>query len=58
MRYQAMIYNAVVQVVSLYRSESWLIMDETMKVLEGFHHIVARRILGKMDRSVGEEGWE
>ena len=33
-------------------------MDVIMKVLEGFHNRIARRIAGKTARKVGEEGWE
>ena len=44
--------------VLLYRSNIWVIMDEIMKVLEVFHHWTARRITGKTDRCIGEEGWE
>ena len=29
-----------------------------LKVLEGFHHRVARRISGMSDKQVGEWGWE
>ena len=29
-----------------------------MKVLEVFHHRIARKITGKTDRRIGEEGWE
>ena len=42
----------------LYRSESWVFTDAIMKVLEGFHHWIARRITGKTAWRVGEEVWE
>ena len=41
----------------MYGSESWVITDLMMKVLEGFHHHVYHRIVGKMARSVRAEGW-
>ena len=44
----AMMYKAVVQTVLLYGSESWVIMNAMMKVLEGFHHQIASRIVGIM----------
>ena len=34
----AMMYKAVVHKVLIYMSESWVVMDVMMKVLEGFHH--------------------
>ena len=42
----------------LYGSESWVVTDAMMKVLEGFHHRIDRRITGKTARCVREEGWE
>ena len=47
-------YKEVVQAVQLYWSESWVIMDYMMKVMEGFHHHIAWRILGKISWSIGE----
>ena len=54
----AMMYKVVVQMVLFYRSESWVIEDAMVKVFEGFHNKIARRIVGNMDQHVGEEGWE
>ena len=42
----------------IYGRYSWVIMEEMMKVLEGFHHQIMRRITGKTACRVGEEGWE
>ena len=39
-----MMYKTVVQMVLIYVSESWVITDEMMKVLERFHHQIYRRI--------------
>ena len=43
---QAMMYKALVQTVLIYESETWVVMDEMLKVLEGFHHQVAWSITG------------
>ena len=39
-----------------YRSESWVVTEEMMKVLEGFNHCVSRRTAEKTSWSVGGEG--
>ena len=44
--------------VLLYRRNIWVITDEMMKVLEVFHHRTSRRITGKTDRRIGDEGWD
>ena len=36
-----MMYKSVVQMVLIYGSDSLLMMDAILKVLEGFHHRVA-----------------
>ena len=41
-----MFYKAVVQSVLLYGSESWVVAPAVLKVLEGFHHRVARKLSG------------
>jgi hypothetical protein len=51
-----MFYKAVVQAVLLYGCETWVVTPAMMRVLEGFHHKVARRISGKMARLTGT-GW-
>ena len=51
-----MLYKVVFHTVLLYRSESWMIMGELMKVMEAFHHRIARRIIGKKVWRVREEG--
>ena len=45
-RERGIIYKAVAQSVLLYRSESWLVMGEMLKILEGFHHWAAKSITG------------
>ena len=53
-----MMYKVVVQTVLLYRSESWIVTDAMMKLLEGFNHQILRRLLGKTTWSIRGEGWE
>lgn len=48
----AMFYKAVVQSVLLYGCEMWTFTPAMLRVLEGFHHRVARRISGKTARRV------
>ena len=45
-RARVMMYRAVFQMVLIYGSESWVVTDVMLKVLEGFHHRVARCIEG------------
>ena len=47
-------YKAVVQTVLLYKIESWSVTEVMLKVLEGFHHQVARRIVGISYQRVGK----
>ena len=53
-----MVNKTVVQTVLLYGSDILVFMDAMMKVLEGFYYQINRRITGKTDRHVGEDGWE
>ena len=50
-----MIYKAVVQVMLLYGSKNWVVMDAMVTVIEGFHNRIARRIAG-MTASKGNRG--
>jgi hypothetical protein len=43
-----MFYKGIVQAVLLYGCETWTLTTPMVKVLESFHHKVARRITGKM----------
>ena len=52
------ICQVVVQTVFLYRSEIWVVIGETLAVLEVFHHCVARKIARKTTRNAGDGGWE
>ena len=47
---QGDIYKAAVQSVILYGRESWVVTGEMLKVLEGFHHRVERRIMGLTEK--------
>ena len=48
-------YKAIVQSVLLYGCETWTVTPTMMKVLEGFHHKVARRIAHMMPYQVDGE---
>ena len=48
----------VVKTVLFYGGCIWVVTKAMMKVLEGFHHRVARRISGRLARRVGEGGWD
>ena len=50
-----MFYKAVVQSVLLYGCESWVITQQVLKTLEGFHHSVARRLSGLVPRYIPAE---
>ena len=55
---RTLMYKAGVQAMLLYGSKRWLAMDVMMKVLEIFHHRIARRSAG-MTASKGDGGeWE
>ena len=57
-RSHGMMYKALAQSVLLYVSESWVATGVMLKVLEGFHYRVARRIMG-MTATCGAGGeWE
>ena len=57
MRCRGLFYKAVVQSVLLYGCETWVVTDSMVKVLEGFHHRVARRITGRMARRLPSGEW-
>ena len=46
MQARLMMYKSVIQTMLIYRSDSWVIMDAMLKVLEGFHHQVDCHIAG------------
>ena len=56
---RVMLYKVVVKLVLLYMSDSWVVTGAVIKVLEEFHHQVARRIMGIMAHRTtgGEREW-
>ena len=54
-RAKGLFYKTIVQAVLLYSCETWVLTDAMIKVLESFHHKIARRITGKMVRRVADE---
>ena len=57
MRARVIIYKAVIQTVLLYISESWVVTDAMLKVLEGLYHQVDQRITGMSSQKIREGGW-
>ena len=53
-----MMYKAVVQVVLLYGSESWVVTDAIMIMLEGFYHRIDKQIAGMIERKIDGGEWE
>ena len=51
------IYLAVVQLVMLYQSESWVLTPNMKRVLGGFHHRVTHRLMGKQLQRGRDGGW-
>ena len=45
-RARVMLYKAVIQTALIYRRKIWMVTGEMLKVKEGFHQWVARRIVG------------
>ena len=45
-RARGAIYKAVVQLVTLYESKSWVMTKEMLNILAGFRHQAAQRITG------------
>ena len=52
---QEMIYKVVFHAVNMYGSVIWVVVDRVVKVMNGFHHRISRRIVG--DEHV-EERWQ
>ena len=51
-------YRAVVQVVILYASETWVLLVSIAKRIEGMHTEVMRMITGKRAKLLGDGTWE
>ena len=58
MQARGILYKAVVQLVLLYESESWVVTGEMIKILESFHHQVARRITGMAAQRTIDGEWD
>ena len=56
-RARGMLYKVVAHKVLLNGSESWVVTEAMLKVLEGFHHRAARRIAGMTDHHVEDGEW-
>ena len=53
-----MLDKAVVKMVLLYGSKSWVVTGAMLKVIEGFHHFLARRITGMTKKCMKGREWE
>ena len=54
-----MFYKAVVQSVLLYDCKMWVITPQILRVLEGLHHPVARRLSGRCPHFLpAENQWD
>ena len=53
-----MFYKAVVQTVLLYVSEIWVVTEAMLKVIEGFNHLAAIRIVGMTAQRTNDRYWE
>ena len=51
-------YTMVVQVVLLYKSESWVMSPQIGKVLGSIHHQEIQRLTGKIPNMNGYETWK
>jgi hypothetical protein len=56
-RYVSYFYKAIVQLVLLYGSESWVLTTPMLNVLNGFQHRIARRISGLMATREDDKTW-
>jgi hypothetical protein len=49
-RVSAMLYQAIVQSVLLFGSDSWVLTESMIRLLKSFHHRMARQITGRRAR--------
>ena len=56
-RASGMFYTGAIQVVLLYRSESWFMYPKIVNTLGGFHHRVIRQLTGHMPQRNGDGTW-
>ena len=57
-RSQGDIYKVVAQLVILYGIQSWVVMGEMLKVLEGFHHRSEQKITGLIAKRGAGGEWD
>ena len=55
---RATIYKAGFQSVLLYESKIWVVMNAMMTLIEVFHHIIDRRIVGMTARKGDRKEWK
>ena len=53
----ASFYQATVQAVLLFRSETWVLTPSLLRILEGFHVRAARRMTGMMPKRKHDGSW-
>ena len=56
-RARGMFYKSIVQSILLFGSETWTVTGALLKVLNSFHHRIARRITGKLARRSPDGEW-
>ena len=57
-RVQGIFYKAIVKLMILYGRESWVVIGDMLKLLEGFHHQAAIKIVGIMAQRMTSKVWE
>ena len=55
---RVMMYKAFVQSVLLYGCDSWMVTGAVLKLIDLFHHRLARRITGMTSWRMASEEWE
>jgi hypothetical protein len=56
-RAKGFFYKTIVQAVLLYSCETWTLTSTMLKVLDAFHHRVARRITGRIPHKQADGTW-
>ena len=55
--HQGKLYLVVVKLVLLYGSETWVLTPRMQRVMGGFHHRVAHRLMGRQPQKGWDVGW-
>ena len=58
MQDRGIMYKEVPETVLLYGSKSWVVTEAMLKIMDGFHHLVARRIARMTLKRVAYLVWE